>query len=664
MKDIIDFNQSKKEVFVEYIKQLSLADDIKDYFLSDSFFLDDDSPDSYLYYAELFHSAFGVSIKKEIVQKLNISAFLYYRSILIQDAFIDFDDDKLNSKSLLLVSICQEESIKILSNVFPLDSVFWSFWNERRKEYLRAVKLDHTKKFKFSWDSFENLADSRSAFGKVAVDLWFVLSSQRDKKLHEELLKSHRKFSSGFQIIDDIQDFRSDLDRTQFNIAHHFLRLDLAKKNLKFEDLDGDLLHKYFYVLGTCKNLIDKASQYFTEALQLALDTEKRLTLWERLIQIKKREVVSFNLHLDAYIKILITDSKYSKKNKLVSNKNISTEEVKNSLDDVNSFIKRQLNPKGYWEDIYLNAGLSNVWVTGLISSLITEHIDFDRKAGIGVMSFIKKSQNDDGLWGYNTSWISDVDSSTCALLGLHLNGKDITQQIEQWLKLQNSDGGFSTYTDENKVVEILNYTVRNVDGWLNSHVCVSALAYFLLSHLDGFKKAKESLKTYLLSILTKDCIWDSYWWTSPLYSTCYILKGLMNEGIEEKLVQESIQKVLSMMNDNGSFADDFSSSNVFYTGLVLGTLCYDKRFYSMYSDKADSIVKWLLTSQFDDGSFPSSTCLRVPAPNVINPKNVQEWKIGNTSTNIVTSDKMRLLSSSAAQNGLSSYIQAQKNSR
>jgi hypothetical protein len=77
--------------------------------------------------------------------------------------------------------------------------------------------------------------------------------------------------------------------------------------------------------------------------------------------------------------------------------------------------------------------------------------------------------------------YINDTDSSNFALLGL---GTASNNKFNRLVRRQNDDGGFPTYTErEIKALrKFMRYPKENkYIGWTQSHLCVSAVTYYLL---------------------------------------------------------------------------------------------------------------------------------------------------------------------------------------
>ena len=162
---------------------------------------EDGSPVFYQHYPRLFSKYFK-QVKPSLVNQLSKAGYFYYHSTLLTDSLID-DKEFANFP---VITLLQEETIKMLTSVYGIDSDFWKYWNKRRQEYFEAVKIEEKLYYdsKVSLVEYEKLADKKAAFGKVAIDCMYLLSNKEDEKLYQNLLKSHYYFSVGFQLYDDV----------------------------------------------------------------------------------------------------------------------------------------------------------------------------------------------------------------------------------------------------------------------------------------------------------------------------------------------------------------------------------------------------------------------------------------------------------------------------
>jgi len=119
------------------------------------------------------------------------------------------------------------------------------------------------------WLHFENsfsfvIADYKSAFGKIAIDSLALLSDQNETTVtYESLLESHRHFSIGRQLYDDVSDIKEDFLNKQCNYAIYKLKQACEKNEINFEKLDEVYLEKYLYVLGVSDEILNDAVKHF-----------------------------------------------------------------------------------------------------------------------------------------------------------------------------------------------------------------------------------------------------------------------------------------------------------------------------------------------------------------------------------------------------------------
>ena len=263
---------------------------------------------------------------------INISGFLYYLSITKQDESFD-KIRKIDEKYIinhLLISNLQDETIKILSNVFESSSVFWEYWDKRKKEYFDALLSEKLINKSILYSNYTNIAKNKSAFGKVAIDAMSVYFKKENSDEHKALLSSHDFFSIGVQIIDDIQDVVEDYNNDQFNWAYHKTILKLKKKNnFNFEKLNIQTIKKLFYLEGVSVDLYKKALQNFT--LAQAVISEYNYTNWIKIIQKKEFETQNYINKIEGFLQIEST-----RKQLLNSKNNINVSiDVKNKANKI-----------------------------------------------------------------------------------------------------------------------------------------------------------------------------------------------------------------------------------------------------------------------------------------------------------------------------------------
>jgi len=272
--DLSQIRHNYKNYFVEFVNNSDLTKSVKQKLTADTRLAKDDF---YLYYPTLF-SAYLPTIKEEDLKLLSIAGYLYYYSLIAFDK--DYDLKKHVSKdAFFLIIACQEESIKILTSLLGHHSNFWSHWNKRKKEFLKAQDPRFLPQ---NLAEYENLADFKSAFGKTAIDALYCLLPAQDETLYQQLLLSHRYFSVGLQLIDDFKDLIEDLNNNQFNWAIFTLKNYLKEKEVNLHELPHQKIRKYFYGSGIAEHQLTQAQQYFEKALECLPDVSN--SLWEQII--------------------------------------------------------------------------------------------------------------------------------------------------------------------------------------------------------------------------------------------------------------------------------------------------------------------------------------------------------------------------------------------
>jgi|TARA_E500000318_G_scaffold46428_1_gene43766 hypothetical protein len=579
------------------------------------------NPDYYLYYPYLFDSAFDFSDKK-VLEMLSIAGFLYYRSIILMDDIFDNKEETSNFNDFLTINICQEETIKILCTFFEKDSLFWHIWGKRKLEYLKAYRLDKQSHNIFSFGEYEVLCDYKSSFGKIAIDALFVLTGKHYRNEYQSVLKSHKDFYVAFQILDDISDYEEDHINGQFNISKNYL----GKKVDNIESYSLGDQKKLLYLEGVAGNLYSKAHEHILRAFAMVGDY--KIPRWQDELQRMQNTITINELNINGYITF---------------NKSLATEHIdlldkeSRKKDDTEGlqYLLGIQGKDGSWIDYFNDAGNSNVWTT----SFVCYFLSFWYKPQLDLIKstefLISNRYEGKNLWGYNSNWIPDADSTSFTILALHSMGIDFREsELEEWFSFQNKDGGFCTYRNERELLASLNSKhIQNVEGWLSSHFCVSAVAYLVFCQLGINNDKKRKLELFLIDKL-KDSHEIPYWWTSRDYAISFLVLACcinMNEKIFNFCCNE-LNKVSNATSER--------ASNIFYVALRLLSTIKSKDIFK-YDNSPDKLLsEILLNAQLENGSWGGNYSMKIPSPDVLYPeRQVHEWKEGNKGTNIVLKD-------------------------
>ena len=579
------------------------------------------NPDYYLYYPYLFNSAFDFS-DKEVLDMLSIAGFLYYRSIILMDDIFDNKKETSNFNVFLTINICQEETVKILSTFFETDSEFWDIWGKRKFEYVKAYKLDKQSHNISSFAEYEVLCDYKSSFGKIAIDALFVLTGKHYRNEYQNVLKSHKDFYVAFQILDDVSDYEEDYINQQFNISKNHLEK-------RVDDIESYSLgdqKKLLYLEGVAEELYLKAYERIIRAFEFVRDY--KAPRWKDELQRMQNTITINNLNINGYIRF-----NKSLKSQHIDRSSNGSGKIENS--EVLHYLFEIQEEDGSWTDYFNDAGNSNVWTTSFVCYFLSHWYKSNFDLSKSKEFLLSNRYEEKNLWGYNSNWIPDADSTSFTILALHSLGTDFCEdELEEWFSFQNEDGGFCTYRNEKELLASLNTKeVNNVEGWLNSHFCVSAVAYLVFCQLGINNDKKRKLESFLIDKI-EDLDEVPYWWTSRDYAISFLVLACcinMNKKIFNLCCNE--------LNKKSNPVKD-AAHNMFYVALCLLSRIKSKHIFN-YDNLPDKLLsEILLNAQLENGSWRGNYSMRIPSPDILDPeKQIYGWKKDNKGTNIVLQD-------------------------
>jgi hypothetical protein len=294
-------------------------------------------------------------------------------------------------------------------------------------------------------------------------------------------------------------------------------------------------------------------------------------------------------------------------------------------------YILSRQQSDGSWVDWKLPPGHSCIWTTAYVGYRL-KNIPADlRKRTQAPMraasSWLLGKMFADGGWGYSEETGSDADSTALAILFLSGEGLTVPDICYSFLqRFQRPDGGFSTYRGSGVA-----------DSWGVSHGDVTPTATLaLLTKYGSHAEMVEYGIQYVIKTRTSSGVWESFWWTSFLYSTEASL-ALMN-AIALKMDSRQTRETLLNSAYKGAFEKAL---------LLLSLVHLDPK-----PPGSDSwrLIKELLKDQEHDGSWRSDSMLRVPHRECFEP-----WKPGDTDT--LFADTNRLFTTSTVIEALSSIF-------
>ena len=255
-------------------------------------------------------------------------------------------------------------------------------------------------------------------------------------------------------------------------------------------------------------------------------------------------------------------------------------------------FLRARQSAQGCWTDWDLPPGRSSMWttayvgcqLTGLRPRLRTAASDAIRRAS----GWLAVHELADGGWGYDGIVGCDADSSAHAIVVLTRSGAPVDDRSCRRLEsFQQPDGGFSTYG-----------AADGLGSWGVSHPDVTPVAaYALLLARGRADLAVARAVEYVTRRRNDDGLWDSFWWSTPLYATRASLAFLAAADARIDLAPTRASLLL------------LETRSAFERALLVDCL----RLAGDGTGGADDLLETLLCEQLADGSWSSAPSLRIP---------------------------------------------------
>jgi len=602
----------------------------------------------------------GIDAKQ--LEMLNIAGFLCYKAIVLRDDFIDkVKPDVYDIKKGEISKLFLNEAQKILAEIFKKESSFWMYWQKRKLELDSTEELDKSYELEnIDIVQYESFADNKSAFAKLAIDGLYVLSQENNKEAHAALNKSHREFSIAMQLFDDLFDVDEDIKNKQFNLAIHNVN-KMIKKSHNGEVLsDSNTIEKHLFLSGIATNMLQNALLHLDNSEQYAKPF--KVTKWINVLNFYRKIFNGVLNQKDAYLEIVKAKVRHLeiKANNFIDEHNLS-QSIKNCIQNGIEFIVSKQRNDGTWFEYLTSAGASDIWATGFITFFCNDIIPKENTEKAKYL--LQKDAHP--LWGYKRLYLSDTDSSNFALLGL---GTATKNKFDKLVQRQNIDGGFPTYT-EKEVKELRKYMKypkeNKYTGWTQSHICVSAVTYYLLLchnyHIED-ENIKKLEAFFIENLRSQNEI--AYWWTNETYTLFWL--SLAFEKIENLELKRIIKdRLLNSVNNYKPCLNPDSKNikSIFYTALQLN-ICITLNYLNFYACKTliKTLVKELLSEQYKDGSWKATNAMRLPDTEVSNPLEIKEWPASARGCNVRAIEFNRLFTTVVTINALNNFMKLDSN--
>ena len=570
------------------------------------------------------------------LESLSLSSYLYFRFLLSFDQLLDTSHFSLGEMRLGFEFY--EKALRGLAALYPDESPFWEQFSTLKSRYFNSLiseKKGSHKKVDMTPELFQEIAIGKSAMSLAAVDSLACLAGSSSRR--DELIDCISELHIGLQYMDDVDDFKLDFKEGQWTYPMSLTQFYLKQNGIVTQD--PALLHTYLYVSGIAQKNLGLAITHFEKSVLIA--SSAGLSSFASFLE---KQISSCHSHLQEINDLFL-------KTKIKSQKSFSIlkyNSLNSSLENALKYLEKNIDDSTEWTDFMTSAGQSTTWTSAYIGMQLAEFDNSNPLLKPVLQKVISSASN-----AFNEAMIQDGDSHNF-LVGFQQKMGYATDPSQlDWLAFMNADGGWVTYRDPIALRKKLDLSASvSVEGWTNSHACVSAAATFVLAGIPSLRLDYEISCLYLASLLENKTHWSSYWWTSDVYATSFAIQALAHHPELKSRCETPALWLANEQETNGFWSNPATQEpSAFYTGLAIKALhAYDANAFDQSITKG---VGWLLKNQMTDGSWLTSRILRIPATDVLDPSTVKRWRKSSFGVNCIVDDHNRLFTTSTVLNTL-----------
>jgi hypothetical protein len=570
------------------------------------------------------------------LESLSLSSYLYFRFLLSFDQLID--TSRFSLSEMRLGFEFYEKAIRGLAALYPNDSPFWEQFSSLKSRYFTSLiseKKGSTNKIEMTPEIFQEIAIGKSAMSLAAVDSLTCLAGST--AMRDELIDCISQLHIGLQYMDDIDDFKLDFKEGQWTYPMSLTHIYLKQNGIVTQD--PTLLHTYLYVSGIAQKNLGLAIAHFEKSALIA--SSAGLSSFASFLE---QQITSCQSHLqeveDLFLK---TEIKSQKSFSIVKNNSINS-----SLENALGYLEKNIDDSTEWTDFMTSAGQSTSWTSAYIGMQLAEINHSNPLLKPVLQKVLTNASN-----SFNEAMIQDGDSSSF-LVGFQQKmgySSDLSQR--DWLAFMNADGGWVTYRDPMVLRKKLDIPFSiSVEGWTNSHTCVSAAATYVLAGIPSLRLDYEISCLHMASLLENKNHWSSYWWTSDVYATSFAIQALAHHPEIKSRCESPALWLAHEQETSGYWSNPATQEpSAFYTALAIKALhVHNAKGFDKSIAKG---VDWILKNQMTDGSWLTSRILRIPATDVLDPSTVKRWRKSSFGVNCIVDDHNRLFTTSTVLNTL-----------
>jgi len=243
-------------------------------------------------YPYLFYEVFPTIARDELIE-LGVATQLYAEYAILLDKLID--QQKSGSEIITILSLSnyyrQEEALKLFHKLMDRTPEFWRYKDKYRRQHFLAIikeKMSHQGSVNtYLRREMEIISHGKHALAKI-VPVAMGLMADDEEKI-KPLTKSQDLFTVGFQLYDDLRDWRIDYRKKNFSylLTRILLESNLGQVGNLKELPDEDTVGRSIFFSGLYNETLQMADEYFKKAI----DCVKKLSCasWLEYIETSRK---------------------------------------------------------------------------------------------------------------------------------------------------------------------------------------------------------------------------------------------------------------------------------------------------------------------------------------------------------------------------------------
>lgn len=249
----------------------------------------------YFTYPLLFYTAFpDVSLAQ--LRTLSLTGSYLFDYILGLDSILD-NPAGAHAGTIFQNSLLQQEALSLLHTLFPAGTPFWRYFEDYFGHFIQATLQERARHHglltPYGEEDLQFIYAGKPAVGKACIAALALLGDR--EALIAPMTASHDAFHVGYQLIDDLQDWRIDYLRRQYSypLVHAFLEAGWKERIESDAPPHLDEVARLLLESGAVEQTRSLVLAYFDKALSL-LAVDMADGSWAAAIEQTRRIVETF----------------------------------------------------------------------------------------------------------------------------------------------------------------------------------------------------------------------------------------------------------------------------------------------------------------------------------------------------------------------------------